>query len=195
MADSETEVLDQKIRGEAYAHNVRLLAPGAPAELVAAARKALRDTNRLETLAVQVYRAQWSRELTEVNRQLIAAMDNELVHQSDSLSMLMQLGGRPTPLRAAFYVAGWCLGRASRMLGLRAMMRLGMWVEGKAIEHYKHLSAAVEWHKPTYQRLLVIWDDERTHRARWQWFLDHPEAALAPAESPQDDSESPAPME
>lgn len=176
----EGDILDQMIRTETHAHDVGLFGISATQEQLRAARKTLRDIHRLETMAVQVYRAQWSREPTELNRQLIAAMDNEVTHQAEALSRLMQFGGRPTLLRVPFYIVGWVMGRASRCFGLRAMMRLGMWVEGKAIEHYEHLSAAVQWHKSTYDILLRLWEDERTHRARWQWFLEHPEAAAAP---------------
>ena len=38
----------------------------------------------------------------------------------DSLSRLMEFGGRPTVLRLPFYIVGWTMGRASRMLGLGA---------------------------------------------------------------------------
>jgi len=171
---------DQLIRNAKHTHDVRLLAADASAQQIGAARKALRDVHRLETMAVQIYRAQWTSRPTELNRQLIAAMENELTHQTDSLGRLMEFGGRPTILRLPYYMVGWTMGRMSRLMGFRAMMRTGAWAEAKAIVHYEHLSAACQWHPETYQMLLRIWDDERIHHQRWLWFLEHPDEAMGP---------------
>ncbi|MBN2584518.1 MAG: demethoxyubiquinone hydroxylase family protein [Planctomycetes bacterium] len=180
MSDDTPHCTEQTIRREMQTRDVRLRAAATTPAQRRAARKTLRTINRLETMAVQVYRAQWSPRLTELNRQLIAAMDNELVHQADSLSRLMEYGGRPMLLRAPFYVVGWVMGRVSRMLGVRAMMRLGAWVEGKAIDHYAHLTVAMEWDPQTHEMLMRMWDDEKCHHSRWTYFLNHPDEALAP---------------
>jgi demethoxyubiquinone hydroxylase (CLK1/Coq7/Cat5 family) len=195
MADEHDPLADQLIRNEKHVHDVVLRERTADHKSLRAARKTLRDINRLETMAVQVYRAQWTREPTELNRQLIGAMENELMHQNDSLGRLMEFGGRPTILRLPFYIVGWVMGRVSRLLGLRAMMNLGAWVEGKAIEHYQHLSDACRWHPQTYEMLLKMWDDERVHRRRWLHLRDHPEVALGPplqgeGDGPPGDSDS-----
>jgi len=184
MSDDASHGMEQTLRRELRTGDISLRAAGvAPAQL-RAVRRTLRATNRLETMAVQVYRAQWSPEPTELNRQLIAAMDNELTHQADSLSRLMEYGGRPMLMRGPFYVVGWVLGRVSRMLGLRAMLRLGAWVEAKAIDHYAHLTAAVDWDPATHDLLVGMWNDEKCHLRRWTHLLEHPEEALAPPREP-----------
>lgn len=175
-----SDVLDQVIRRECHGHDVQLRTLRPTPALLRTARSVLRATNRLETMAVQVYRAQWTPRPTELNRQLIAAMDNELIHQADSLSRLMEFGGRPTLMRLPYYVVGWLMGRVSRMFGLGAMMRLGAWVEAKAVKHYRHLSEACRWDADTYEMLVRMGEDEKLHKARWEWFNDHPEAAMAP---------------
>ncbi|NIA21075.1 MAG: hypothetical protein GWP05_03680 [Anaerolineaceae bacterium] len=178
--EEQSACLEQTIRRELHTRDVRLRAEGPRPGQLRTARRILRATNGLETMAVQIYRAQWTARPSELNRQLIAAMDNELVHQCDSLSRLMEFGGRPTVLRLPFYIAGWLLGRASRMLGLGAMMRLGAWVEMKAIEHYQHLTSAMQWDSETHQMLMRMWDDEKCHHRRWLYFRDHPDEATAP---------------
>lgn len=178
--DELPSCMEQTIRGEVHTRDIRLRAEGPTGERLRTARRTLRATNRLETMAVQVYRAQWTAKPTELNRQLIAAMDNELTHQADSLSRLMEFGGRPTVLRLPFYIVGWVMGRVSRMLGLGAMMRLGAWVEKKAMAHYEHLTAAMQWDSETCQMLMGMWDDEKCHHCRWLYFRDHPDEATAP---------------
>jgi demethoxyubiquinone hydroxylase (CLK1/Coq7/Cat5 family) len=184
MSDETSHGMEQTIRRGLCTGDIRLRAAGATPAQLRAVRRTLRATNRLETMAVQVYRAQWSAEPTELNRQLVAAMDNELTHQADSLSRLMEYGGRPMLLRAPFYVVGWVLGRVSRMLGLRAMLRLGAWVEAKAIDHYAHLTAAVDWDPATHDLLVGMWNDEKCHHRRWTYLLEHPQEATAPAREP-----------
>ena len=168
------------IRREVRLGDVRLRSQEIREEHLRAAKRTLRDIHRLETMAVEVYRAQWSPAPTELNRQLIAAMENERAHQTDSLARLMEFGGKPTPLRLPFYIAGRVMGRVSRVLGFRTMMRLGMWVEGKAIEHYHHLAAAMEWDAEVHPLVKQMWEDEEAHYARWRYYLEHPEEALAP---------------
>ena len=186
MSESDG-LVDQQIRGAKHVHDVVLRRAWPGRRELRTVRKALRDINRLETLAVQLYRAQWSREPTELNRQLLAALENEITHHADSLGRLMEFGGRPTVLRLPYYVLGWLMGRASRIIGFRAMMRLGAWAENKAVEHYERLAEACRWHGPTHEMVVAIGEDEKVHRSRWRYLHDHPEIAHGPPQRIEDD--------
>lgn len=68
-------------------------------------------------------------------------------------------------------MVGYVFGLGSRMMGATRMLKTGIWVESKAVEHYGTLLAGAEWDDET--RALIEKDraDEYGHIARWEGFL------------------------
>ncbi len=137
-----------------------------------AIRKALRALHTLELMAQTIYRFQITRERSDLNRQLVTAMCNEMGHYQDFQVKLYEYGFRPSPLRAAYWIVGFVLGFGSRLLGPRAILRTGVWVESKAVRHYAELLEAVEWDDETRQVLEKDQADEHGHISRWKRLLE-----------------------
>jgi demethoxyubiquinone hydroxylase (CLK1/Coq7/Cat5 family) len=151
---------DIKLRGEGFS----------PARL-AAIRKGLRTFHTLELMAQTIYRFQITRRPSEINRQLVAAMCNEMGHYQDDQVKLYEYGFRPSPFRAAFWLVGVILGFGSRLLGEKAILRTGVWVESKAVHHYAELLRTIEWDPDTRAVLEKDQADEDGHIERWSTLL------------------------
>ena len=112
-------------------------------------RQKLRSLHNLELMAVNIYRLQIRRNMCEHNRELIAAMCNEMSHVQDYLVKLFEYTSRPGRLRWAYWLVGAAIGGFSRLLGRDVILRTGIWVEKRAIEHYKRLLKSPEWESDT----------------------------------------------
>jgi len=136
-----------------------------------AARKALRTLHALEIMAVNIYKCQTTKEETAINTALIAAMCNEMTHMQDFQTHLYEYGFTPDKLRVRFWLAGYVFGLGSRVLGLKRVLRTGIWAESKAVEHYGKLLASADWDDET--RAVIERDraDEYRHMATWKEFL------------------------
>jgi len=134
-------------------------------------KKALRTLHTLELMAVTIYRFQITNEPCEHNRQLIAAMCNEMTHYQDFQIKLYEYGLRPSIFRWAFWFVGFILGFGSRLMGKRAILKTGIWVEAKAVAHYDELLSSVEWDEDS--RSIIEKDQayEKGHIARWRKLL------------------------
>lgn len=158
-----TPVTDQQIhfRGENLS----------PAEL-GQIKKALRALHTLELMASNIYKYQIGRDKSEHNRMLVAAMCNEMTHLQDFQVKLYEYGFRPGLFRWVFWFAGFCFGFCSRMLGKKAVLRLGIWVESKAVDHYGHLLESCKWDEQTRQVIEKDARDEAEHIANWKRLLE-----------------------
>jgi ubiquinone biosynthesis monooxygenase Coq7 len=136
-----------------------------------AARKALRTLHALEIMAVNIYKCQTTKEETAINTALIAAMCNEMTHMQDFQTHLYEYGFTPDKLRVRFWLAGYVFGLGSRVLGLKRVLRTGIWAESKAVEHYGKLLASADWDDET--RAVIERDraDEYRHMTTWKEFL------------------------
>jgi ubiquinone biosynthesis monooxygenase Coq7 len=123
-------------------------------------------------MAVNIYRCQITRKPTELNRRLIAAMCNEMTHVQDFQVKLFEHGLSPSPIRWAYWTLGCLLGTVSRLLGARATLRTGIWVETKAVEHYARLLEQVEWDHDTRRIIEKDKADEAGHINCWKQLLD-----------------------
>lgn len=173
--------VDQLLRTEMYTHDIGFRGQDASRETLKRTRKALRTIHRLETMAMQIYRAQIGKKRTELDRQLIAALENEVTHHTDSMVLLLEFNGDEDSLRLPFYIFGYVGGWMSRLLGTKYILRLAEWVERKAIEHYEHLAGDVKWDEATYEYVFRMWEDEKVHQARWLYYMSHIDEAEAPA--------------
>lgn len=143
-------------------------------------KKGLRTLHTFEVLAANTYRFQMSHRTDEATRIRIAAICNELTHQQDFVVKLHEFGWRPSKLRFTFWLAGMVIGTATRILGIQAILKSGIWLETKAVSHYEELLSTIDWDDETRAVIEKNWADEMGHVERWTALLE--ETSL-PAES------------
>ena len=118
-----------------------------PARLKAI-KKGLLTLHTLELMATTIYRFQITSEKNELNQQLIAAMCNEMTHYQD-----------------------FTFGFGSRLLGRKALLKTGIWVESKAVQHYAELLETIDWDEDTRKVIEKDQADEDGHINRWRTLL------------------------
>ena len=126
----------------------------------------------LELMAMTVYKFQITKEQTEMNRQLIAAMCNEMGHYQDFQVKLYEFGFKPWKLRWAFWLVGFIVGFGSRILGPKAIFKVGIFVETKAVHHYAHLLETIDWDDESRKVVEKDQADEDGHIERWKKALE-----------------------
>jgi ubiquinone biosynthesis monooxygenase Coq7 len=134
-------------------------------------KKALHTLHTLELMAVNIYRYQITGKRDELNRHLISAMVNEMTHLQDFQQKLFEYGWRPQRLRWAYWLVGLGFGIFSRALGDAARLRMGIWVETRAVHHYNEMLEEVEWDDQTRRLIEKNRDDESLHINRWKKLL------------------------
>jgi len=169
------------IRPEMREGQFKLRGQGFSAERLAAIRKGLRALHTLELMAQTIYKFQLTRERSEINTLLIAAMCNEMGHYQDFQVKLYEYGFRPSILRPAFWMVGFAFGFGSRLLGKKAMFKTGVWVESKAVHHYAELLNTIEWDDETRRVIEKDQADEDGHISRWKGMLAA--ASVVPAQA------------
>jgi len=176
MAEQETAAKPQYdvsiIRPEMRAEDFKLRGEGFSPERLRSIRKGLRTLHTLELMAQTIYKFQISGAGGETNRQLIAAMCNEMGHYQDFQIKLYEYGFRPSILRAAYWMVGFAFGFGSRLLGRKWIYKTGIWVEGKAVHHYAQLLETIEWDDETRKVIEKDQADEDGHIARWKKLLE-----------------------
>lgn len=130
-------------------------------------KKGLITLHTLEGMAVKIYQYQITKNESELNRDLIAAMGNEMTHLQDFQVKLFEYGWRPSNLRGAYLIVGFVLGFSSRLMGKKRILKTGIWAEQKAVRHYKELLESVEWDEETRKIIQKDQADEDGHIARW----------------------------
>ena len=135
-------------------------------------KKGLLTLHTLELMAVNIYKFQITKKPSEMNRQLIAAMCNEMTHFQDFQVKLLEYGFRPSILRWAYWIVGFVFGFGSRLLGARAILKTGIWVETKAVRHYDELLNSVDWDEDSRKIIEKDQADEYGHINRWRELLE-----------------------
>ncbi|MDD4857690.1 MAG: demethoxyubiquinone hydroxylase family protein [Candidatus Krumholzibacteria bacterium] len=151
--------------------DVRLRAGGASSADLRRMKKGLLALHTLELMAVNIYRCQIARHPSALNRALIAAMCNEMTHLQDFQVKLYEYGWRPSPLRWVYGLAGSVLGLGSRLMGEKTALKMGVWVETKAVRHYSELLGRIAWDEETRSIIEKNQADEYGHVERWMAFL------------------------
>jgi demethoxyubiquinone hydroxylase (CLK1/Coq7/Cat5 family) len=164
------------IRPEVRAEQIRLRGEGYPPERLESIKKGLRALHTLELMAQTIYKFQLTKERSEMNGLLVAAMCNEMGHYQDFQVKLYEYGFRPSVLRGVYWLIGFAVGFGSRLLGRRAVLKTGIWVESKAVRHYAELLATIDWDDETRKVIEKNQADEDGHISRWKSML----AAVAP---------------
>ena len=137
-----------------------------------AIKKGLLTLHTLELMAVTIYRFQITRENCDFNRQLIAAMCNEMTHYQDFQVKLYEFGFKPGITRLAFWFAGFVFGFGSRLLSRKAILKTGIWVETKAVRHYAELLDTIDWDDDTRKIIEKDQADENGHISKWKTLLE-----------------------
>ena len=164
----DASIVRPELHIDAIRHRREARAPRASRAL----KRALRKLHTLEMMAVNIYRFQITSEPSELNRHLIAAMCNEMTHLQDFQIKLYEHGWRPSPIRWMFWVVGFVFGILSRMAGRKAILKMGVWVERKAVDHYGELLESVPWDDDTRRIVEKDRADEESHIARWRQLLE-----------------------
>ena len=159
------------IRPEMRAEHCRLRGDDYTPQRLHAIRQGLRALHTLELMAQTIYKFQITKERSNLNCQLITAMCNEMTHYQDAQIKLYEYGFRPSLLWWAYWLVGFAFGFGSRRLGPKAILRIGIWVERKAVHHYAQLLATIEWDDQTRRIIEKDQADEAGHIARWTRLL------------------------
>ncbi len=159
------------IRPKMRLSDFRFRGIGMPSERLKEIRKGLRTLHTLETMAVNIYKFQITKKVNELNLQIIVAMHNEMTHLQDFQSKLFEYGFRPSLFRFAYWIVGLIFGFFSRLMGRKAILETGIWVETKAVHHYETLLTDIKWDEETRRIIEKDQADEFGHIERWESFL------------------------
>lgn len=159
------------IRPQVQAENIKLRRVDTNGKNRKKIRKALQTLHTLELMAINIYRFQITSEKNELNRHLISAMMNEMTHYQDFQTRILEYGLKPSVHRWMYWLVGMFFGMSSRLLGKNSILKTGIWVETKAIDHYKHLLSKVPWDQDSRKVIEKNLADEKDHVGRWTEML------------------------
>jgi len=160
------------IRPQMRNGDIRMRGKGMSSARLNSIKKGLLGLHTLEGLAINIYRFQITKEESELNRHLIAAMCNEMTHLQDFQVKLLEYGWKPSRLRWAYLIVGFALGCVSRLMGTQKILRTGIWVETKAVRHYGRLLETVDWDEATRRVIEKDQADEAGHMNRWKKLIE-----------------------
>lgn len=156
------------IRPQMRIENFQMRGEGMSSERLEGIKKGLLALHTLETMATNVYKFQITNKPCELNRRLITAMCNESSHTQDFQVKLYEYGWKPSKLRWAYWIVGFMLGFTSRLMGTKAILKAGTWVETKAVYHYGELLKAIDWDEETRKIIEKDQADEYGHIETWK---------------------------
>lgn len=159
------------IRTERVLEDFQFQGTGVPPEHLRKIEKGLTTLHTLELMAQNIYKFQITGERSELNRQLIAAMANEMTHYQDFQEKLYEYGWKPDKFRWMYWVVGFCFGFFSRVLGQKTMLKTAVWVETLAVKHYGELLRDIPWDDRSRAIVEKNLHDEEGHVKRWTALL------------------------
>ena len=132
--------------------------------------KAFRAMVNLEIMAVRIYRGQrWRLGRSEITAEALAkAIAIEERHVSDLASRRQELGGSPSMLSPFYALAGWLIGFLPSLLGQRAALKTGIWVEERAVKDYQQLLDRVPFDDESRALVERNQEEEREHIRMWE---------------------------
>ena len=151
--------------------DIKLRREEAEKDVLKQIKKGLITLHNLELMAMTIYTFQITKKPTELNRQLIAAMGNEMTHYQDFQVKLYEYGFHPSKFRWVFWFVGFTFGFGSRILGRSMRLKTGIWVEKKAVHHYQTLLDTIPWDDDTRKVIEKEQEDEKIHGQHWNEFL------------------------
>lgn len=158
------------IRPQVHHDNVKVnRGEGMDKERLKKIHEALLAFHNLENMAANIYRFQICKcNSDELNRELIAAMLNEMGHIEDFQVKLYEFGMKPSIMMYFWQAVGFVFGIYSRLQGEKGIRKMGVWVESKAVAHYDELLESVEWDEDTRKVIEKDQADEYGHIKRWK---------------------------
>ena len=159
------------IRPEMRLRDLKLRGHDLPSDRLKRIEKGLHTLHTLETMAANIYKFQITKRESDLNLQLIGAMSNEMTHLQDFQIKLFEYGFKPSKLRLLYWIVGFKFGFFSRLLGTKAILKTGIWVEKKAVRHYDVLLRKINWDEETRKIIEKDQADEYGHIKRWKAFL------------------------
>lgn len=165
------------IRPEMQTEDVTFRGRGMPPARLRAIKKGLLMLHTLELMAVNIYKFQITKGNSQLNHSLIAAMCNEMTHYQDFQIKLFEYGFKPSMFRWAYWIVGFIFGFSSRLIGKKSILKMGIWVETKAVHHYAELLDTVDWDKDTQKIIEKDRADEDGHIHMWKRLLHASEDA------------------
>ncbi len=163
------------IRPEIRDGNIQIRKQGLSSSKLKKIKKGLRTLHTMELMAITIYRFQITSEACEHNRQLIAAMCNEMTHYQDFQVKLYEYGFKPSIIRWTYWCVGFTFGFLSRLFGEKATLKTGIWVETKAVHHYSELLKTIDWDENTRKIIEKDQADEDGHINKWKKLLKEPQ--------------------
>ena len=160
------------IRPQIRSEDFKMRGKGIEPARLEAIKKGLLTLHTLELMAMTIYKFQITRENGDFNRQLIAAMCNEMTHYQDFQVKLYEHCFKPGILRWVYWLVGFAFGFGSRLLGRKAILKTGIWVETKAVHHYAELLDTIDWDEDTRKVIEKDQADEDGHINRWKQLLE-----------------------
>jgi ubiquinone biosynthesis monooxygenase Coq7 len=132
--------------------------------------RALRALVNLEVMAVRIYRGQrWRLGRSEITAEALAkATAAEERHVRDLTSRRQELGGSSSLLSPFYGLAGWLIGFVPSLLGQRAALKTGIWVEERAVKDYQRLLDRVAFDDESRALVQRNQGDEREHIRMWE---------------------------
>jgi ubiquinone biosynthesis monooxygenase Coq7 len=159
------------IRPEMRLRDFKIRGQGLPSDRLKRIEKGLHTLHTLETMAVNIYKFQITKRDSDLNLQIIGAMGNEMTHLQDFQIKLFEYGFKPSKLRWLYWIVGFKFGFFLRLLGTKAILQTGIWVEKKAVRHYDLLLREIDWDEETRKIIEKDQADEYGHIKRWKAFL------------------------
>jgi len=160
------------VRPQMQSEDFKMRGQGMESTRLEAIKKGLLTLHTLELMAMTIYRFQITKENCEFNRQLTAAMCNEMTHYQDFQVKLYEYRFKPSIIRLAYWFVGFAFGFISRLMGRKAILKTGIWVETKAVHHYAELLETIDWDENTRRIIEKDQADEYGHIRQWKKVLD-----------------------
>lgn len=160
----DTQIIRPEVRDE----EIKLRGEGFDKKRLKKIKEGLITLHNLEIMAANTYRFQLNTKEPELNRELIAAMLNEMVHIQDFQVKLLEFGWKPSIFRYFWYCVGIFFGLASGLFGANGIRKMGSFVERKAVAHYQHLLETIDWDEDTRKVIEKNWIDEFHHIQVWE---------------------------
>lgn len=159
------------VRTDQHFSDFEFRGEGIPSDNLKSIRKGLFTLQNLEIMATTIYQFQISGSRDEVNRQLVAAMANEMTHIQDFKIKIYEYGWKPSKRKVFYWIVGFIIGFLSRLLGKKMILKTGIWVEQKAVHHYGELLSTIDWDEDTRKIIEKDQSDEVIHIEHWKELL------------------------
>lgn len=162
----DIDIVRPEVRHEQFKYN---RGEGMDKDRLKKIKEALITFHNLENMAANIYRFQICKNNSdELNKELIAAMANEMGHIEDFQVKLYEFGFKPCLMMYAYQVVGFVFGIYSRLQGEEGIRKMGVWVESKAVAHYDELLETIDWDEDTRKVIQKDQADEYGHIKRWK---------------------------